>query len=129
MIRYLTLDEILHLQRLILTQSGGAEGVRDRGLLESAIAQPRMTFDGQDLYPTVMAKAAALGYSLISNHPFVDGNKRIGHAAMETFLLLNGWEISAHVDEQERLILLLASSKLTREELTEWLQSNVFERH
>ena len=90
-------------------------GIRDLGALESAVAQPRMTFSGEDLYPTIVEKAASLGFSLLMNHPFLDGNKRIGHAAMETFLTLNGIEISATVDEQEQIILALASSELERE--------------
>ena len=87
MIRYLTLEEVLELHRLTLEQSGGLSGVRDFGGLDSAVAQPRMTFGGQDLYPNLPEKAAALGFSLVCNHPFVDGNKRIGHAALETFLV------------------------------------------
>jgi death on curing protein len=80
--RFLTLDEVLELQRLVVAQSGGAAGVRDLGGLESALAQPLMTFGGKDLYPTLTDKAAALAFSIIRNHPFVDGNKRVGHAAM-----------------------------------------------
>jgi hypothetical protein len=75
MIRYLTLIEVLEIHRRILEQSGGAFGIRDMGLLESAIAQPRMTFGGEDLYSSLFEKAAALGFSIIMNHPFVDGNK------------------------------------------------------
>ena len=89
--RYLTLNEVLDLFHHILEQSGGSAGIRDFGALESALAQPRMTFDEKELYPTVVDKAAVLGFSLINNHPFVDGNKRIGHAAMEVFLIRNGW--------------------------------------
>lgn len=125
MIRYLTLDEVMSLHRQILKQSGGAAGVRDLGSLESAIAQPMMTFGGEDLYPTLVDKAAALGFSLIMNHPFVDGNKRTGHAAMETFLVMNDLEIFASVDEQELVILSLAAGSLDREELTKWLESRV----
>ncbi|WP_084544306.1 type II toxin-antitoxin system death-on-curing family toxin [Chroogloeocystis siderophila] len=124
MIRYLTLVEILELHRRILEQSGGASGIRDIGLLESAIAQPRMTFGGEDLYPSLLEKAAALGFSIIMNHPFVDGNKRTGHAATETFLVLNGLEISSSVDEQERLVLAIAAGELERKALVEWLQRN-----
>ena len=76
MIRYLTLVEVLNLHDQIIEQSGGALGVRDLSALESALAQPRMTFGGEDLYPTLVDKAAALGFSIIMNHPFVDGNKR-----------------------------------------------------
>ncbi|WAS06245.1 type II toxin-antitoxin system death-on-curing family toxin [Gloeomargaritales cyanobacterium VI4D9] len=124
MIRYLTLIEILELHRRILEQSGGASGIRDIGLLESAIAQPRMTFGGEDLYPSLLEKAATLGFSIIMNHPFVDGNKRTGHAATETFLVLNGLEISSSVDEQERLVLAIAAGELKREALVAWLQRN-----
>lgn len=88
MIRYLSLEEILELHRLVLEQSGGRDGVRDLGGLESALPQPRMTFGGQDLYPSLAEQATAIVYSLVCNHPFVDGNKRVGHLAMETFLFL-----------------------------------------
>jgi death on curing protein len=125
MIRYLTLSEIIDLHRQIIEQSGGISGIRDLGLLESAVSQPKMTFGGEDLYPEVTDKAAALGFSLIKNHPFVDGNKRAGHAAMEIFLVLNGLEIVALVDEQEQTILMLADSQLVREEFTDWLQKNI----
>ena len=122
---YLTLSEVLDLHRLILEQSGGAAGVRDLGALKSAIAQPCMTFGGEDLYPTIIDKAALLGFSLVMNHPFVDGNKRVGHAAMEVFLVMNGLEIVASIDEQEAVILSLASGTLEREEFTQWLNSRV----
>ncbi|MEQ9549598.1 MAG: type II toxin-antitoxin system death-on-curing family toxin [Coleofasciculus sp. G3-WIS-01] len=122
--RFLTLIEVLELHRRVIEQSGGALGIRDVGLLESAIAQPRMTFSGEELYPSLLEKAAALGFSIIMNHPFVDGNKRTGHAALETFLILNGIEISAAVDEQESIVLAIASGKLGREAFVEWLQQH-----
>ncbi|MDM9385389.1 type II toxin-antitoxin system death-on-curing family toxin [Chlorogloeopsis sp. ULAP01] len=122
--RFLTLIEVLELHRRVIEQSGGAFGIRDVGLLESAIAQPRMTFGGEELYPSLLEKAAALGFSIIMNHPFVDGNKRTGHAATETFLVLNGIEINASVDEQERVVLAIASGELGREAFVEWLQRN-----
>ena len=84
-----------------------------------------MTFSEQDLYPTLVEKAAALGFSLIQNHPFLDGNKRIGHAAIEVFLILNGYEITASVDEQEALILQVASGQLSRQDLLEWLTAHL----
>ncbi|HTU88759.1 MAG TPA: type II toxin-antitoxin system death-on-curing family toxin [Gemmataceae bacterium] len=125
MIRYLTLEEVLELHRLALEQSGGLEGVRDLGGLDSALAQPQMTFGGEKLYPSLAEKAAALGFSLVSNHPFLDGNKRVGHAAMETFLVLNGWELAAEVDEQEQMMLRLAAGNLKREEFTGWVRSHL----
>jgi death-on-curing protein len=123
--RYLNLAEVIDLHRQIIEQSQGAMGIRDLGALESAIAQPRMTFAGEDLYPTIVDKASAVGFSIVMNHPFVDGNKRTGHAAMETFLVLNGLEINADVDEQERVILALASGELKRDTFTNWLQRSV----
>ena len=125
--RHLTLGEVVELHRRLLATSGGGTGIRDLGLLESALAQPAATFAGADLHPTLIDKAAALGFSLVANHPFVDGNKRIGHAAMEIFLLLNGCEIQASVDEQERLMLEVASGTLDRERLADWLRQHVTE--
>ena len=122
--RYLTLGEVVELHRSIVQTSGGAAGVRDLGALESALAQFRSTFDGVDLYPSLAEKAAALGYSLVQNHPFLDGNKRIAHAAMETFLILNGLEIDAAIDEQEQLMLGLATSRVSRAELVAWLRDH-----
>ena len=123
--RYLTLGEVVALHRAILESSGGASGIRDLGGLESALAQPRASFGGSDLHTSLHAKAAALGFSLAMNHAFADGNKRIAHAAMEVFLTLNGYEIVAPIDEQERLMLALAAGKTTREELTAWLEKHV----
>ena len=122
--RHLSLGEVLELHRRIVEQTGGATGVRDLGALESALAQPRMTFGGHDLYPELADKAAAFGFSLIQNHPFVDGNKRVGHAALETFLMLNGTELQVTVDEAERTILDVAAGKLKREVFTEWVRSH-----
>ena len=93
------------------------------------MAQPEATFGGEELYPDLASKAAALGHSLIQNHAFVDGNKRIGHAAMEVFLLLNGHEIDASVDDQETIIIDVASGKVSRIELSEWLSKNMVVRN
>ena len=119
--RYLTINETLEIYQLLMEQSGGATGLRDLNALESALAQPRATYDGNDLYPTITDKAAILCYLLVKNHPFVDGNKRIGHAAMEVFLLLNGYEIRADVDEQEGVILSIAAGQMDRDAFTVWL--------
>lgn len=126
--RYLRLREILQLYHRIIEQSGGSMGICNLGALESSLAQPRMTFGGEDLYPSIVEKAAALAFSLIQNHPFVDGNKRTGHAAMETFLLLNEHEIKAPSDEQEKVLLQVAAGELGREEFTAWLRSHVVKR-
>jgi death-on-curing protein len=120
-IRYLSLAEVLVLHERVIEQSGGAAGLRDLGSLESALAQPRATFDGVELYPTLVEKGTALAFSLVSNHPFVDGNKRIGHAALETFLVLNGFELSAPVEEGEQVFLALAAGTLKRSALQAWI--------
>jgi death-on-curing protein len=124
-VRYLTLHEVLELHRQIIAQTGGVLGILNLGALESALAQPRMTFGGEELYPGIADKASALGYSLVQNHPFVDGNKRTGHAAMEVFLVLNGFEIDAVVDEQEQVILRVASGEMNREGLAHWLHGRI----
>lgn len=84
-----------------------------------------MEMFGKELYPTLAEKAAMLGFSLISNHPFLDGNKRIGHAAMETFMLLNGYEIDASMDEQEAIILQVAAKEMDKEAFTDWVKSKI----
>ncbi len=112
MTRYLTVNDMLTLYHRLMAQSGGFAGIRSFAALESAVMQPRVTFDGAELYPTLSEKAALLGYMLIQNHPFIDGNKRIGHAAMDVFLMINGWEIHAGVDAQEQVILGVASGTI-----------------
>jgi death-on-curing protein len=119
--RYLALSEVVELHRRLLEATGGAVGIRDLGALESAVAQLKMTVAGSDLYPSLAEKAAALCFSLVANHPFVDGNKRVGHAAMETFLVVNGAEIDAGLEEQERVMLELAAGRINRGQLANWL--------
>ena len=122
---YLVMEEVVRIHDAILFASGGLNGIRDKGGLESALAQPQMEMFGEQLYPTIAEKAAILGFSLISNHPFLDGNKRIGHAAMEIFMLLNGYEIEASVDEQESIILQVAAGEMNKETFTGWVKSKI----
>jgi death on curing protein len=129
MIRYLTLAEVLELHRRIIETSGGSYGLRDLGMVQSALAQPQMTFGGSDLYPTLTEKAAALSFSIIKNHPFVDGNKRVGHAAMATFLMLNGCDLIGTVDEQVAVILSVASGEMSRDEWASWVQNHTVPRN
>ena len=129
MTRYLAIEEVLELHKLLLQQTGGAEGIRDLGALESAVAQPSMTFAETELYPNLTDEAASLAFSLIKNHPFIDGNKRTGHAAMEVTLLLNGYEIEADIDTQEQVILNVALSELSRDELIRWLEQHLVRRN
>jgi death-on-curing protein len=122
---YLSISEVFELHDRIISSSGGLRGIRDINALESAVNQPRQTFDQKDLYPDIVTKAAAICFSLVMNHPFVDGNKRVGHAAMETFLILNGYEIISSVDEQERVMLELAAGKMSRINFSEWLNNHI----
>ena len=126
--RYLTLGEVLELYSQVVRASGGGVGIRDMAGLESAIAQPRQTFGGQELYPDLAKKAAALCHSLVQNHPFIDGNKRTAHAAMDVFLYLNGHEIEAPVAEQERVMLDVASGRMDRAEFTKWVSAHTRKR-
>ena len=95
------------------------------GRLSHQVSQPFQSFGGNELYPTLLDKAAALGFFLASNHPFVDGNKRVAHAALAVMLRLNGYRVHASVNEQEQIMLRLASGKLTRAEFSEWVNAHV----
>jgi len=123
--RYLSIGTVIYLHEQLILESGGAAGLRDHGLLESALAQPRASFGGQDLHQTLADKAAVLAFSLISNHPFVDGNKRIGHYAMRVFLRRNRHTLVAPVDEQEIVILSVAAGKMNREAFTDWVRQHI----
>ena len=123
--RYLSIGEVLTLYQQIMAQSGGKIGIQNLSALESSLAQPRMTFEGKDLYSTIAEKAAITGFLLIKNHPFSDGNKRIGHASIEVFLILNGFEIQAPIDEQETTILQVAAGEMSLGDFTSWLQNRI----
>ena len=123
--RHLTLQETMELHRRVIAQTGGTFGVHSLGALLSAVAQPRMTFEEQELYPSLVDKVSAFGYSLVMNHPFIEANERTGPAAMETMLFLNGYELDADVTEQEKIFLQLASGNLSREALKDWLREHV----
>ena len=117
-------DKVLLLHQLLTQETGGAAGVRDFNLLDSALESAFQTFDGKDLYPTKQEKAARLGFSLVSNHAFVDGNKRIGMYVMITFLGANGISLNAPNDEVARVGLALASGGMNYEELLKWVKDN-----
>lgn len=120
---YLYPNQILYLHKRLVQVSGGSPGVRDQGLLESAVYRPQASFGGSDLYPDVFSKAAALGHSIVKNHPFVDGNKRTGFEAMRLFLRINGWDLRAAEDRKFRFILQIASDPQTDEHrIAEWLK-------
>ena len=115
--------EVIFFHTVSIQQYGGAEGVREPEALEAAVVRPWFRVGAEDTFPSPFDKAAAICESIIRRHPFVDGNKRIGHAVMEAFLVLNGYEIQASVDEQERIILRLAAGELDRTAFTAWLRS------
>ena len=117
--------QILMLHTALIAQTGGIDGVRDEGLLDSAINAPFQTFAEQDLYPTVLEKAARLGFGLISNHPFLDGNKRIGAHAMLTFMGVNQINLCCTDEELISLILQVASGRLDYDGMLEWLTSHL----
>lgn len=115
---------VLTIHADLLQRYGGQPGLRDRGLLESALAQPRMTAEGKDVHKTVFEKAAAYGYYVCNNHPFIDGNKRVAFVLMDVFLQKNGWEITAKEEEAYSMMMSLASSKLSKVQLASWLKSH-----
>ncbi len=117
-------EKVLLLHKLMTEATGGALGVRDMNLLDSALESAYQTFDGKELYPTKQEKAARLGYGLISNHAFVDGNKRIGMYVMITFLEVNGIPLSASSDEVTRVGLAVADGSMQYEGLLQWIRDN-----
>jgi death-on-curing protein len=122
---YLSVEQVAAFHVALVRAFGGGTGVRDRGALESAVARPAMTFGGDDLYPDLAAKAAALMHPLVLNHPFVDGNKRIGVAAAEFFLSCNGQELLATDNELESLTLAVARGEIEAEALAIWLRQRL----
>lgn len=117
----LTKEQVMILHHALITETGGIDGLRDEGLLESALNTPFQSFDGQDVYPSIQQKAARLGYGLIQNHAFVDGNKRIGAHAMLVFLLLNGIELEYTQQELSGMILAIASGELQFQDMVNWI--------
>ena len=119
--KQLTKRQVLLLHEQLLQEFGGTAGIRDDGLLESALAAPFQTFGGQSLYPSVQAKAAQLGFGLVCNHPFVDGNKRIGAHVMLVFLALNGIELSYTQQELIDIICAVAADRANNTDLLQWI--------
>lgn len=114
-------QQVLYLHEELIQETGGISGLRDEGLLESALAAPFQTFDGQPLYQSLQQKAARLCCGLVKNHPFLDGNKRIGAHTMLVFLALNGVELDYTQEELSNIILQIAASAAGEKELLDWL--------
>lgn len=119
--KYVSKAQVLRLQEQLLSQTGGARGVRDDGLLEAALAAPFQSYDGQPVYSTLAGQAARLGFGLVQNHPFVDGNKRAGAHVMLVFLALNGVDLVYTQQELAELFLGVADGKVSCEALTQWV--------
>ena len=117
----LTKEQILLLHSQLIEITGGSDGIRDIALLESALESPFQSYAGEELYPSIQAKAARLCYGLVKNHAMIDGNKRIGAHAMLTFLLINGYELSYTQKELSDLILDVAAGKSACEDILQWV--------
>ena len=122
MIHYLTPEQVLFLHSRLISTIGGGHGVRDIGMLLSALGRTQATFDGKELYPDIMLKAAALIDSLVRNHPFVDGNKRTAITASALFLRLNGYLLQVENREMVLFALACAQSQLSLVEIAEWFK-------
>jgi death-on-curing protein len=123
-VEVLTLNEVFLLHARLVQRTGGMRGVRDLGLLESALARPQATFGGGDLYPDLWSKAAALMHGLAQNHPFIDGNKRVALAATGIFLELNGYRLTASNDEAAAFTLDIAAGRVKVDDIAAWLRTH-----
>lgn len=124
MIFYLDLKHFLAMHEVLLEKYGGLSGIRDQGLLKSAISQPQQSVFGEDLFPDLPSKAAAYAYYLSENQPFIDGNKRVTAAAALTFLRINGRNLNASEEQVYQTMMRLANKQLSRETLTDWFKKN-----
>lgn len=122
---WITLEQIIELHTLVIKRSGGLDGIRDKGSLESAIAAPLQSFGGQDLFPGEIEKIARLGYGLSSNHAFVDGNKRIGALATQLLLQWNGYHLSLRENELSDMFIAIADGRATAQDLLNWIKSKI----
>ena len=117
----LTKYQVLQMHESLIKQFGGMGGIRDEGLLDAALSTPFQSFSGEDLFPTLQAKAARLAYGLVKNHALFDGNKRLGAHVMLVFLALNGIELEYTQEDLYTIILSVASGKCSFEELSKWI--------
>ena len=119
--KYLGYRQVLWIYRRVIEETGGSAGIRDEGLLRSALARPQATFGGEDLYPTLFEKAAALAESLVLNHPFVDGNKRMAFECLDVFLAMNGYSLTASHDQSFRFVMQIIQRRITIQDAAGWL--------
>ena len=123
-IKFVPKNIILYFHEQLIQNYGGQHGIRDNKLFESAIKQPKSTFEGKYLHDSIIKMAAAYGYHLCNNHPFIDGNKRIELITMDVFLQRNGYQINASEKEAYKTMMQLSSGQLSKKDLTAWLKTN-----
>lgn len=123
-IQYLDIEHVVGIHDVLIQEFGGSFGLRDPGLLESAVLQPQQSFGGEDLYPTVFDKAATYAFSISETQPFLDGNKRTAASTAAVFLDLNGYEVNCPEGEIYETMMRLANKRLTRQELANWLKKH-----
>lgn len=119
------ISEVEKIHDILIERFGGAKGIRDKGILESAIGRPFQTFDGKDLYPDPVDKAAAIFESIVSNHPFVDGNKRTAYVLMRLILKRNQLDIEVDQDVKYDFVIKAAKGELTFDKITTWIRTNL----
>lgn len=122
--KYLTREQVMKLHQVLIEKSGGSLGIRDEGMLDSALKTPLQTFDKRELFPTILDKATRLAFGLIKNHPFIDGNKRIGTHAMLIFLALNNIMLSYKDEELIDIIFKVASDRADENDLYNWIENH-----
>lgn len=122
--KYLTQEQVMKLHQVLIETSGGSLGIRDEGMFDSALKTPLQTFDKRKLFPTILDKATRLAFGLIKNHPFIDGNKRIGTHAMLIFLALNNIMLSYKDEELIDIIFKVASDRADENDLYNWIENH-----
>ena len=117
--------QVVRIHKILIDNFGGSHGLRDANVLESALKRPDQTFDGHDLYPSLVEKAAAVFESIVKNHPFIDGNKRIGYVLLRMTLLNADQDIVASEDDKYEFVIQVSEGKLDFDEITNWIQQRV----
>ena len=121
----ISIKEVEEIHKTLIETFGGSHGIRDLSTLDSALARPFQTFDGKELHPTTVDKAACLIESILINHPFIDGNKRTGYVLMRIFLINDGLDIQANQQEKYEFIIDIASGKTRLDKIVSWLNKHV----